>query len=200
MNYDPSKHHRKSIRLKGYDYSQSGGYFATILTHNHECLFGDVSNGETVLNELGKMALFTWNDLPNHNQHIILDEFVIMPNHIHGIIFIAGAGSNIAGEGINNVGESINNVGAGINIVGAGSEPAPTLNKCHGLPEIIRQFKTFSSRRINKHRGTMGVPVWQRNYYDHIIRDENELIRIREYIINNPLQWEMDNENPDRLQ
>ncbi len=194
MKYDLQKHHRRSIRLKGYDYSQAGGYFVTIVIQNRECLFGDVVDGEMMLNELGKILLLTWNDLPSHNQHIILDEFVIMPNHIHGIIFI-------------NVGTDSNIAGADSNIVGAGSkpapmepapmEPAPMVKKHHGLSEIVRQFKTFSARRINKHRGTPGAPVWQRNYWEHIIRDELELNRIRGYITNNPLNWEFDNENPN---
>ncbi|MFC2146484.1 transposase [Acidobacteriota bacterium] len=147
-----------------------------------------------VSNELGKMVLFTWNDLPNHNQHIILDEFVIMPNHFHGIIFInAGAGSNIAGAGLDIVGVDLNVA------VGAGSEPAPTMNtmkKRHGLPEIVRQFKTFSARRINKNRGTSGAPVWQRNYWEQIIRNEKSLNNFRQYIIQNPSNWQTDAENP----
>jgi putative transposase len=194
MKYDPQIHHRRSIRLKGYDYSQPGGYFVTIVTQNRECLFGDVVDGEMVSNELGKMVLFTWNDLPNHNQHIILDEFVIMPNHFHGIIFInAGAGSNIAGAGLDIVGVDLNVD------VGAGSEPAPTMNKMkkrHGLPEIVRQFKTFSARRINKNRGTSGAPVWQRNYWEQIIRNEKSLNNFRQYIIQNPSNWQTDAENP----
>ncbi len=119
---------------------------------------------------------YTWDDLHNHNFHIGLDEFNVMPNHVHGIIIIQ------------------NN-----DTVGAGSEPAPTNNiksVRHGLPEIIRQFKTFSARRINKKRQMKGYPVWQRNYYEHIIRDIESLNRIRQYIINNPLKWEIDKENP----
>ena len=94
-----------------------------------------------------------------------------MPNHVHGIIIIRD--------------------------VGAGSEPAPT-TKRHGLPEIVRQFKTFSARRINRRRGTPGQPVWQRNYYEHIIRHEESLNRIRDYILTNPLRWNLDRENPNR--
>ena len=132
------------------------------------------------LNEFGKIVEWTWHDLPNHVVGIVLDAFVVMPNHVHGIVIIA------------------DDVGAGS--VGAGSEPAPTTTpappKRHGLPEIVRQLKTFSARRINDHRGMRGVPVWQRNYYEHIIRNDNELNRIREYIMNNPSNWEIDQENP----
>jgi putative transposase len=184
VKYDPARHHRRSIRLKGYDYTQAGAYFITICTHGRECLFGEVVDGEMRLNTLGEIVHRTWSDLPNHVVRIVLDEFVVMPNHIHGIIMVGD--QSVVGAG---------SVGAGS--VGAGSEPAPTTTKRHGLPEIIRQFKTFSARRINEHRGTAGTPVWQRNYYEHIIRDEESLNRIREYIANNPLQWELDRENPD---
>jgi REP element-mobilizing transposase RayT len=170
MKFDHEKHYRRSLRLKRYDYFRAGGYFVTIVTQNRECLFGDIVEGEMVLNRLGEILSFTWNDLPNHNQNIKLDEFSIMPNHIHGIIII----------------------------VGAGSEPAPTLKKSHGLPEIVRQFKTFSAKRINKQRCAAGTAVWQRNYYEHVVRDETDLNSIREYIVNNPKKWELDDENPNR--
>jgi REP element-mobilizing transposase RayT len=176
MKYDPQCHHRRSIRLKGYDYTQAGVYFITICTQDRACLFGEVVGGEMRVNPLGEIVAWTWNDLPNHNPHVELDAFVVMPNHVHGIIVIVD------------------------NPVGAGSEPAPTMAmvtiRRHGLPEIVRQFKTFSARRINALRGTPGIPVWQRNYYEHIIRDEESLKRIREYIANNPMQWALDRENP----
>jgi len=176
MKYDPQRHHRRSIRLKGYDYSQAGAYFVTIVTQNKKCFFGDIVDSKMVLNDAGRTVEYTWHDLPKHNLHIELDAFVIMPNHLHGIIIIS---------------DHI------VILVGAGSEPAPTTTpKRHGLPEIIRQFKTYSSKRINQKRRTIGMPLWQRNYYEHIIRNEDELNRIREYIINNPLQWELDRENP----
>ncbi|MGQ9774011.1 transposase [Chloroflexus sp.] len=170
MTYDPLKHHRRSIRLKGYDYAQPGAYFVTIVTHDRACLFGDIVDDQMRLNQAGQMVEWTWYDLPNHVDNIELDAFVVMPNHVHGIIIIVGAG---AGS------------------VGAGSEPAPT-----PLPEIVRQFKTFSARRVNQWRGMVGQPVWQRNYYEHIIRDETSLQRIREYIATNPNQWAADHENP----
>ncbi len=169
--YNPDIHHRQSIRLPGYDYGQEGAYFVTMCVHNRECLFGEIADGEIRLNEYGKIAEYTLNDLVNHIGGIELDEYVVMPNHIHGIIVIG---------------------------VGAGSEPAPTLTatKRHALPEIVRQFKTFSARRINAKRSTPGVPAWQRNYYEHVIRDDDDLNRIREYIINNPMNWDTDKNNP----
>jgi len=146
----------------------------TIVTQNRECLFGDVVDGKMMLNEAGRIVVWTWNDLPNHVVDIELDAFVVMPNHVHGIIIIHN------------------------NRVGAGSEPAP--KKRHALQEIIRQFKTFSGKRINQRRGTPGIPVWQRNYWEHIIRNGNDLNRIREYIDNNPLKLESDRENPNDIE
>jgi REP element-mobilizing transposase RayT len=160
-----------------------------------EMLFGKVINNVMILNEFGIVVEYTWNDLPNHNKHIHLDNYVIMPNHIHGIILI-------------------NNHGLEFNIVGAGSEPAPTSSepaptpsesalpikkiksRYHGLPEIIRQFKTFSACRINDIRKTRGAKIWQRNYYEHIIRNEHDYNRIQKYIIENPLKWNIDKKYP----
>ena len=179
--YNPDIHHRRSIRLKGYDYSQAGAYFITVCTHNRECLFGSVGADskpaldsrpapatQMALNEYGEIVQYTWDDLVNHIEGIELDAFVIMPNHFHGIIVI----DNRAGLEQR-----------------AGLEPAPTLS------EIVRQLKTFSARRINKIRDTQGVLVWQRNYYERVIRDENELNRVREYIANNPANWLTDENN-----
>jgi len=134
-----------------------------------------------VLNDYGKIANDTWLDLPNHNSNVELDEYIIMPNHIHRII--------VLNYNINNK-----------NNVGTGSEPVPTntsINKKHhGLSEIIRQFKTFSAKRINQKRKTIGKPLWQRSFYDNIIRNEKSLNHIREYIRNNPMKWEIDKNNP----
>jgi len=152
------------------------------------------------LNEYGRIVRDVWFDLPNHVSNVVLDAFVVMPNHVHGIVVIVNG--DVVGVGVD-----------GTDSVGAGSEPAPTATtttpaptttaeptptptKRHGLPEIVRQFKTFSARRINEHRGTTGKPVWQRNYYEHIIRDDASLNRIRQYILNNPIKWALDKENP----
>jgi REP element-mobilizing transposase RayT len=195
MTDDPYRHHRRSIRLKGYDYAQPGAYFITICTQDRAYLFGEVVDGEMRLNEYGKVVEFTWHDLVNHVSGIALDAFVVMPNHVHGIVIITdGPAATTA-------------VGAGSEPAPtepaptepAPTEPAPTLNR-HGLPEIVRQFKTFSARRINALRGTLGVPVWQRNYYEHVIRDEESLSRIRQYILENPARWAVDRENPAAVQ
>ena len=180
MRNHHERHHRRSIRLKGYDYSKNGAYFVTICSHNHECIFGRISNGKMRLNSYGEIVQKCWDDLPNHYLNIKLDVFVIMPDHVHGIIFVENDPDYYAG---------------------AGFKPAPTrgskLTKIHGLPEVVRAFKTFSSRRINEHRNTLGLRVWQRSFIDRVIRNENELARRREYIMNNPLKWELDRENPD---
>ncbi len=171
-NLSKSEHHRRSIRLKGYDYSQPGAYFVTICTHKTHSLFGKIVNGEIQLNDLGKAVQSTWDDLVNHVDNIELGPFVIMPNHIHGIIQI-------------------------IQPNGAGSEPTPTtIKEQTPLSEIVRQFKTFSAKRINKILKTNNKPVWQRNYYEHIIRDDKSFQMIGEYILANPVQWNNDRYYP----
>ena len=181
MKFDPQKHHRRSRRLKGYDYTSPGGYFITIVTYQRECLFGEIVNGKMQLNEIGKIVEHAWNDLPNHYPNIELGTFCIMPNHVHGIIVIKEND---------------------IYIVGAGLRPAPTgpaptrSQKRHGLPEIVRALKSFSSRRVNEYLKSPGVPLWQRNYYEHIIRNDDEWNNIHLYIEANPLNWASDNENP----
>jgi putative transposase len=168
---DQKSHRRRSLRLRGYDYSQAGAYFVTVCAHNRICFFGDISAGIVQLNDSGMIAQETWIHLAEHYSNLTFDAFVVMPNHIHGILVLAD------------------------DLVGAGLKPAPTQR--HALPEIIRAFKTFSARRINACRGTLGVPVWQRNYYEHIIRNEKALTRIRQYIAYNPARWADDPENPD---
>lgn len=190
---------RKQIRLKNYDYSKPVYYYITICTFNKEILFCNITDYKMKLNKYGEIAKQKWYDLPNHNSNIKLDSFVIMPNHIHGIInFIetnVGAGSQPAPDSImisDTVQITCENVS---DINGAGCEPAPTPIKKHGLPEIVRQFKTFSAKEINEMRNTTGTTIWQRNYYEHIIRNEKELWKIRQYIKYNPINWEKDEYN-----
>lgn len=169
---------RKPLRLKEYDYTQTGAYFITICTKNREHIFGEIVGGAVRENVFGEIVKSCWQYLPNHYSAIELDEFVVMPNHVHGIIMILPDDNDAAP-------------------VGAGLRPAPTTTttKRYSLSEIVRAFKSFSARQINELRKTIGIPVWQRNYYEHIIRNERALNRIREYIQNNPLQLEMDREN-----
>jgi len=180
MKYDTEIHHCRSIRLKGYDYTQIGLYYITLCCQNRECIFGEIFNGEMVLNEYGKIVDKCWRDLPIHYQNIQLDYFVIMPNHFHGIVII----DTIVGAGFK---PALTNT----------DKPAPTN---HGLSEFIRALKTFSSKQINQIRNTPGISVWQRNFYEHIIRDEKSLENIRNYIVNNPADWDDDENNITRIE
>lgn len=193
MKYDPSKHHRQTIRLKEFDYSSIGYYFMTSCTKNRICLFGDIIDGEMHLNKLGEIVHQAWIDMPSHYPYVQLDAFVIMPNHFHAVVVLT--------EGCfdkNNESETSNHKNKIGKPVGAGLKPAPTSDSIHrhGLPEIIRAFKTFSARKINTARNTTGASVWQRNYFEHIIRDEEDLDDIRNYIKMNPYNWSTDKENP----
>ena len=227
-----------SLRLQTYNYGENGAYFVTVMIHNREAILGDVVEGQMILNKYGKLVSEIWKDLPNRYKHVMLDEFVIMPNHIHGIIWIqhqpntptsihtVGAGSlltsnvqsvdsklpddtkpalatpqktilvnsqntrasndakragfkHISNDGVNGLNDQSVN------------EPAPT-KTLYGLSEIIRNFKTVSSKRINLLRKTPNLTLWQRGFYDHIIRDEADLNRVRSYIQTNPLRWTLD--------
>ena len=177
MKYDPEKHHRRSIRLKDYDYSQSGAYFITICTHNRECLFGEIVNVGMILNEFGKIAWEEWDNNAKIRKNLVQDEYVVMPNHVHGILFILDE-----------------------NDIGATRRVAPT-ERLSGLASgsigaIIGQFKSIVTKRVNSIRGTPGLDIWQRNYHEHVIRDKDELLEIREYIANNPIRWAEDENNP----
>jgi len=195
--------HRHSIRLGGYDYSRPGAYFVTICTHDRACLFGDVAEGEMRLNDAGRIAEQCWRDIPAHFPRLDLDAFVIMPNHVHGIIWITddAVGVNDARGHNENVAPPVtrppHNVGA------THASPLPHALRPRGpqrrsVASIIGSFKSAVTKRINKLRGTPGMPVWQRNYYEHIIRTGESLDRIRRYIGENPLRWHLDRENPRR--
>ncbi|GIV71404.1 transposase [Caldilinea sp.] len=183
MRYDPNRHHRRSIRLKGYDYTQPGAYFITICTHDRAHFFGAVVNGVMRLNDAGCIAAQCWRDIPVHFPHVQLDVFVIMPNHIHGVLWIV-ANDNNAGT---------QNVGA------THASPLPPRGPVpQSVGAIIGQFKSAVTKRINELRHTPSAPIWQRNYYEHIIRDERALNAIRRYIQENPLRWHLDRENDQR--
>ena len=179
MRYDPTKHNRRSIRLKGYDYTQSGWYFITICTYQKHCLFSAIANSQSILNKFGKIASECWLAIPQHFSTIELDEFVVMPNHIHGILIIT---------------DSPNCKALSCPYQGEFGKPV-----AGSIPTIIGSFKSAVTRKINIARNSSGSPVWQRNYYDHIIRDEKSLNQIRKYIINNPLSWEQDRLHPNNF-
>jgi len=192
MKYNPEIHHRRSIRLKGYDYTQPGAYFVTFCAYQRLHLFGEVLNGEMILNDRGKIARDEWFKTAELRPYVKLyeDEFVIMPNHGHGIIWIEGEG--LVGEG---------------SPVGARRRRAPTLRtptetiETFGkpvkgsIPTIVRAYKSAVTYAVNKLENQRGAVLWQKNYYEHIIRNERELHNIARYIHNNPLNWQLDRDN-----
>jgi len=194
MTYDPDRHHRRSIRLAGYDYSKAGAYFVAICAQNRECLFGDVADGAMRMNGAGRMVEMAWNELPTRFPNTELDAFVVMPNHIHGIIVFVGAGLALPLNALP--------IGMGAAYSMGAANSAPTNPPTHGdgagantLGNVIGAFKSLASLRINRLLHRTGA-VWQRNYFEHIIRDGDSMNRIQEYIANNPLRWTQDRENP----
>jgi putative transposase len=194
----PERHRRRSIRLKGYDYSQAGAYFITICTLNRECLFGDLIDSEMRLNDAGRIVHEEWLRSADLRSYATINELVIMPNHLHGVIVLqerdrrgtARRAPTTPDIEHNAVTETINE-GDAIERFGR-----PMVGS---IPTIVRAVKSATTRRINEHRQTPGSPVWQRNYYEHIIRNDDELRRIRQYIVDNPAQWALDRENPDAI-
>jgi len=181
---------RRSIRLQGYDYAQAGAYYITICVRKRECLFGEIVDGEMRLNDAGRMVQKCWDDIPVHFPHVELDEFVVMPNHVHGIVLIINTVAANATVDANAT------VGPNIDVVRAKNfspqqQPRGTSKT---IGSIIRGFKIGVTKWMRQN--TVIHNVWQRNYYEHIIRDKDDLDRIREYILRNPAQWESDQENP----
>ncbi|WP_019504434.1 transposase [Pleurocapsa sp. PCC 7319] len=178
MKYDSTRHHRRSIRLKGYDYSQAGFYFVTICCYQRQCLFGDIVNGLMQLNQYGEIVAETYQSLSFRYSYINLDEWIIMPNHFHGIIVLTDKPC----RGVSR------------------NAPTPPINskpKRKPLGRLIGAFKTVSTKKINLIRNAPGSSVWQRNYYEHIIRNQKSLNNIRQYIINNPISWNVDQLHPN---
>ncbi|MCK6555854.1 transposase [Candidatus Binatia bacterium] len=240
MTGGPEGDRRRSIRLKGYDYQQQGGYFITICTQNRAFLFGDVVNGDMRLNDAGRLIQSVWNDMPTFYRGVETDEFVVMPNHVHGIIVLVRAtprgrpdgrddavGATPRGrpDGRDAVGATPRGRPDGRDAVGATPRgrpdgrddavgatprgrpdgrdagqargPAPTMS----LGDVVHRFKTMTTRRYADAVKQSGWPafagrLWQRNYYEHIIRNEESLNRIRRYILDNPARWASDRENP----
>ena len=193
---------RRALRLPGYDYAQAGDYFVTICTRGRICVLGDVLDGEVRLSEWGVMVNSVWSELPRHYAHVRLDAWVVMPNHVHGIVLLkpdddmAGAGFKPAPTGAGVLPSRVSDGSRYRGADGSILKPAPTGLRRHGIPEVVRAFKTFSARRINAARGAVGTSFWQRNYYEHVIRDEESLDRIRQYVVDNPARWDEDPENP----
>jgi REP element-mobilizing transposase RayT len=187
--FDSQKHHRHSFRLPEYDYSQPGAYFVTMVAWHRECLFGEVVDGKMKLSKFGLVATQQWEKLPKRFRNIELGAFVIMPNHMHGIIVI------MAGRGTAENLQSLD---------GESTRRAPTQEQFQkpvkgSIPTIVRSYKSAVSYRINLIRDTQDIPVWQRNYYEHVIRDDKDLQKKTDYINANPLLWYQDEENPSNI-
>ena len=180
--YRPDTKPHKSIRLKGYDYSRPGAYFVTICTHNKECLFGSVMGENMVLSDFGRMVEVEWLKTAEIRKNVILDVRVIMPNHFHGIVLITEKDSGKA-----RLATTHGNVQTKMEF----GKP-----QSGSLSAIVGSFKSSVAKQINLMRNTLGKEVWQRNYYERIIRNPEELQHIREYIIHNPLKWHLDRDNP----
>jgi putative transposase len=193
-NYEPQKHHRRSIRLKDYDYIQPGAYFVTIVAWHRQAIFGPVQAGEMVLNHYGQIVLDAWQGLPGHYPNVMLQYFCVMPNHVHGIIQLIEI-DPCRGGSVTKVTSEADQVMNKFSQEPIGGKTRP-YDLPHGLPEIVRAFKSFSARQINYLRQTPGTPVWQRNYYERVVRNDDELRQMAEYILNNPSGWDTDNENP----
>ena len=204
--YNPQMHNRRSIRFKGYDYTQAGLYFITICCQNRACLFGEIENGKMMLNDAGAIANDCWLNIPNHFPNAILHEYVIMPNHVHGIIELVGA-NNHSPESNQHSPESklhspkmhlhssknkINNVsGIGDN---RAKNVSPLRSPSKTVGSVVRGFKIGVTKWMRQNTDTFYI--WQRNYWEHIIRDDKSHENISQYIINNPTKWNNDKLNP----
>lgn len=174
MAYDPTRHNRRSIRLPEYDYRSPGAYFVTTCTADRRCLFGAVENGRMRLNDYGRIVAEEWERTESVRDRVVIDTFVVMPNHTHGVIIITDPPDADCEPPDRTFGGAI-----------AGS-----------LSTIMRQFKSMVTKRINRLRDTPGADVWQRNFYERVVRDRDELNRIRRYIRQNPAQWHRDRNRP----
>jgi len=176
---------RKKLRLDGYDYSQPGGYFITTNVINPDVLLSTVKQSQIFLTPYGQIVEDCWLALPRHYPNITLDEFCVMPEHFHGILIINDPGSG----GSTTLARTNNSQPISPGRMHKRQGEARHYTKCT-LSEIVRGFKSFSSRKINAIRNVAGQCIWQRSFYDRIIRDETALNSIREYIIANPLNWD----------
>ncbi len=176
-NYNPKIHHRQSIRLKDYDYSENGYYFVTICAKDRIEYFGKIINGKMVLNEMGKITDQCWREIPKHFPDVLLDEYIVMPDHIHGVIAIGKQNPIVGNENFRSL---------------RGWRGA----KSRSLSSIIRGFKIGVTKWHCQNNYDF---AWQKSFYDHIIRNEKSLNKIREYIRNNPPRWELDRNNPENL-
>jgi len=184
MAYNSDIHNRHSIRLKDYDYSQNGAYFVTICAWQRECLFGEIVNSEMVSNDMGRIVVNEWEKTAQIRSNVDLDVFSVMPNHFHALFLIH-----------DNVGTHCMHPKSAANDNRAHGR-APLRRQSGSIGSVFAGFKSATTKQINIFRNNPDYPVWQRNYYERIIRNEDELSRAREYIVKNPMKWELDKENP----
>jgi len=187
--FDPQKHHRRSIRLKEYNYSTAGAYFVTTVAWHRELLFGEIINGEMMLSSYGEIVQKWWREIPVHFTSVETGAFVIMPNHIHGIILINERRGTVSVPNDN----VYTQTKGGPHTQGGVTPPLRTPT----LGQIVAYFKYKSTKEMNllDNTGTV-TKFWQRNYYEHIIRDDIDLQNKTDYIESNPLLWDEDDENP----
>jgi putative transposase len=177
------RHHRRSIHLRNYDYSQVGYYYVTIRVEDGRCLFGEVVNGEMHLNNLGRIVQQCWFEICSHFPDVRLDLFVVMPNHLHGILQLRDHRRGTACRAPTQMSKAKQKEQFGKPVHGS-------------LPTIMRSFKSAVTRRIRKLHNMRRIFKWQRGYYEHVVRSETELNIKRQYILNNPLKWQLDRNNP----
>jgi len=184
---------RRSIRLKGYDYRLAGGYFVTICVRNGECVLGEIIDDEMVFNSFGQIVDKEWRKGEEIREHVLLDVYQVMPNHFHGIVFLL--------KELEHGPKRIEHGSVWAKHASPLRNVEPELGPFKGpksgsLGAVIRGFKSALTRRINKGRGVSGVSMWQRNYWERIIRNERELEAIRRYILANPANWRKDDLYP----
>lgn len=185
---------RKSLRLPDYDYSQPGVYFVTLCTQGRACMFGEIVDGVMVVTPVGKIVELHWLLLTEHFPNVELDAFVVMPNHFHGVLNIVDV-DNIVGAGSPRPGPFLSQSGTENSSVATGGETPPLQVKTT-LGHVIGYFKYQTTKIINQQRRSPGMKIWQRSYYERVLRSEDEWERVREYITLNPGRWQEDRENP----
>jgi REP element-mobilizing transposase RayT len=219
MSYDPRLHHRRSIRLRGHDYAGGGAYFVTICTQGKQCLFGEIVEGEMVLNEAGRLVHKIWDDLPRRFGTMVLDAFQMMPNHLHAIFVLPGPGLEPALavatgariiQPVAGVGAGLapptrpDDVGAGLALPSAttaltklGTASRPPTSRRVSMGDVVGSFKSIATIAVNRLMSRPGRRLLQTNFYEHIIRDVKELEVTRDYVVHNPQRWLEDPDNPD---
>jgi putative transposase len=192
--FDPQKHHRHSIRLPNYDYSQPGAYYVTIVAWHRECLFGEVVNREMRLNKVGQIVHWEWEELPKRLRYVEIGAFVVMPNHFHGILIF----HETAGATRQRITNALSSKVPLPNMIvdGKDGSPLPRGPQPGSLGTLMAQFKSRVTKRLWKIPSLNRKPIWQRNYYEHIIRNEQDLRNKTDYIEANPILWNEDDENP----